>query len=145
MVWEYLSLHIAWSMPEYGPSDRQDLSITVNGMKLGFLSNKVVKPTGKKNPTNNTTWTKWELQVPFHPDLPGYKHLTKQFMSKLAIDYQIVQDLVELLQSEKLILNAERPGANLDPAVIANFFAKDGWKLCKVRDRKEYLMFEREI
>ena len=145
MVWEYLSLHIAWSMAEYGPSDRQDLSITVNGMKLNFLSNKVVKPTGKKNPTNNTTWTKWELQVPFHRDLPEHKHLTKQFMSKLAIDYQIVQDLVELLQSEKLILNAKNPGANCDPAVIANFFAKDGWKLCKVRDGKQYLMFEREI
>jgi hypothetical protein len=58
--------------------------------------------------------------------------------------HQILTDLVKLLD-DAVDKQYQRFRVNSDPAVIANFFAKDGWKLCKVRDNKQYLLFEREI
>ena len=103
----------------------------INGVPLNFYSS--------KNKLRNAKWSAWK------PGNPNNKYNHNTFLDKKR-----VMMLVKLIMPRAVYATGEdledgRYQFNADPARIANFFAKDGWKLCKVRDAKQYLLFEREI
>jgi len=123
MVWEYLSLGINQGVQ----NKRRNLGITVNGFTVKFYSTK---------PHADFGWSPWENTL----DL-------KETREKIVLNEKKLLDLVNVV-----MLPVRREDGvitdflyNADLAIIANFFAKDGWKLGNNGDHKGYLLFEREI